>query len=116
MASRIKGIFSKSASSSRPPSISGDRPQAQIAAGNQDKLSDTIQKNYRQTVLRIDADDSITVNLASLHRIRLLHLQQQLVRQAFKYHYSTVDSDDLDDPTEKESIDNPGSALHEYSK
>jgi hypothetical protein len=116
IASRIKGVFSKAASSSRPPSISGDRPHAQNAPGNQDKLRPTIQKNYRQTVLRIDADDSITVNLASLHRIRLLHLQQQLVRQAFEYHYHTVDSDALDDPTEKESYDNSGSALHEYSK
>jgi len=87
-----------------------------------DHLRENIQTVYRKTILRFDDSSSnITINLAALHRIRILHLQHRLTRQAISYYYRKDGSETVADPTvsgvdTKESSANTGSVLHEYSR
>jgi len=86
-----------------------------------DHLCENIQTIYRQTILRFDDSSSnITINLAALHRIRILHLQHRLARQAINYYYRKDGSETVGDPTvssfnTEESNAHTGSLLHEYS-
>lgn len=67
-----------------PPSISGHPPVQDLDL--QDTFAKRVQAFFQTKVMKID-DDSITINLATFQRVRILRLQQELVIAAYKYRF-----------------------------
>jgi hypothetical protein len=84
-------------------------------------LAKKVQNYYRTKVIKVD-DSSITINLATLQRVRILSLKQQLVDAAYIYRFrkgprrilsppSTAPASDHSDPGSDEELASLYSAL-----